>query len=354
MDLAVNQRYPVGIGYARDRQGLGFNRDTWNRGAAIGRGLKNGYNRLSRYLNSGKEKRQARMASRRSRTSRRARRGLQLQDGGGGTTSRFTLKKPHSSKLYKMVAKDFTSSIYTTNVAFRTETADGLQNVAQLQSLYSDTDSTAQMALVLGAVVAGKIFFKNVHAESLIKNQSDVAARIKIYDVIARVDTNATTTDPVTAMTLGFADNSGGAAANYQVVGMTPYANPRFVGFFKILQQTDITLAPGATHNHIINYSPNKLVNRVNISAIAGDDIARLTVTSFIVYYGSPINAVDTQTEVTTSAIALDIVSMEEYHFNYLHQNNANATVTNTLDIALSTAGATMQNDGVELPYNEA
>lgn len=315
------------------------------------------YRNANNYLAAGQMKRQAKTAQRRGLRGAKPAAAVgtpQVISNNGESKSKFRLAKPVSTMVGKLT-KEFTPNIIMNNFAYRTEVAEGLQIASLLGDFFTDTDIAQMFTLSVGATPgSAKVHLKGVHAEAMIKNQCDSSARIKIYDVICRVDTNATTLDALTAFSLGFADNTGGAAANYIIPGASPFSNPRFVQFFNILNVTDVVLTPGATHVHSVDYKPNRLISRINTANIAGDGIAGLTVYSFMVYYGSPINAISTQTEVTTSPISLDVVLTEEYKYGYVHPTGGASSIINSLDLALSSAGATMQNDGVELPFNEA
>lgn len=342
-----NSRFPSGVGFARGRQGLGFNRSTWNKGAAIGKQLKRAYD----YVKGGKSKRQSKTDRRRSKAVQTAT--PQLIANNGESKSRYTLKKPLSSKVGKLT-KEFTPSVTFNNYASRFEIAEGVQDAVQLFDLFTDVDVNAMFTLSSSTPASCKIFLRNVHAEAMIKNQCDSTARIKIYDVMAKMTTDATTINALGAFSLGFADLTSGAAADYTTPGITPFTNPRFKEFMTILNTTDVILCPGATHSHVVHYAPNRLLSHIQSNTIAGTGISGLTVYSMMVVMGSPINAVSTQTEVSTSPISLDIVGMEEYKYSYVYPTGGAASIVNSLDLALSSAGATMQADGVELAYNDA
>lgn len=274
----------------------------------------------------------------------------------GESVSNFNLTKPDTSHVMGKLYKDWCPSDQLNNFGVRTETTSvGTQYFLNMADYFTDTDVNLMFTAQSATAASTKIFLKSVYAESMIKNQANSSARIKIFDVLAKKDTNATTTDPGLAWTLGFADaGAGGAAADYLIVGKTPYTNARFAEFFKILNTTDVTLHPGATHTHKTKYSPNRMLSKEIANDIGGTGIGGLTLYTFMIYYGVPINAVDTQTEVTSAAISLDVVSFEEYKYFYCHPNVKVSDVNNTLDAALSTAGATMQDTGVEGAADEA
>lgn len=330
----------------RGRQGFGINRQTWNRGVAVGKFLKKGYQYLK-----GKPKRLLLKDKPRPKTSNRAQTGIQLPIAGGDSKSYFSRvnkKKAFEGKL------NFTPSIVVNNLGFRIESGVGVQESVVLAAHYTVADSALAFTLSSTAASA-KINFKTCHSESMITNQSNINARIYLYDVIARRASTDTNTQASTVFQLGFADNStGGAAADYSVVGTSPYGNPRFVQYFKILKQTDITLSPGATHTHIVHVAPNRIMSNIDFTAADGDFVGGWTHYTLMVFHGTPLNDINTQTQVSVGAISLDVVQKEEYKHTYTHNSGGAADINNTLVTAFTNAGSTMQDDGVELAYNEA
>jgi len=278
----------------------------------------------------------------------------QVISGDGDSKSSFTYQKP-SKKTIGKLSKEMTSSIVYNNEAQRLESTEGIQVAALIGDYFTTADCGLTFTAQGATALSTKLFIKSVHSEVMIKNQENTAARIKIFDVMAKKDTNATTTSPYSAFNAGFADaGTGGTAGAASYVGSSPYNNERFMQFFTILNVTPVTLSSGATHTHIVDYAPNKMLSNERLANMGGTGIGGLTVYTFITYHGTPINAVDTQTEVTTSPCALDVVQAETYKYLYVHVGSQVADWNNTLDASLSTAGAVMTDIGVELPINEA
>lgn len=275
----------------------------------------------------------------------------QIPTGGGDSRSFFTLRRKNRSKIGKL---ELENGLVVNNISLRVESDVGQQNCAIIGTYYTDTDINQHFALSNNAASA-KIFLGSVHGESLITNNENVNARITIYDVLARRDSGIFSggTNPLTIFQQGFADNSGGAAANYLVPGTTPYDNPRFTQWFKILKNTSVILSPGAVHSHVVHYAPSKMFSHEITSYSNTSSIGDLTLYTFILFHGSPVNEIATQATVSLSHIALDIVQKEAYHWKYVATNSGVASVTQTIPVAL-VLPTTMQDDGQEIPENEA
>jgi len=357
-----NRRTQFGLGTALATAGGIYNRMTPRQRRQAGNVLSSGVSRVRDYLGSRSSARSARTSSRRAAggsrgstvPSQRVYATPQVIAGDGDSKSSFTLAKTSKQVIGKL-SKEMTPSIVYNNSAQRLEITEGLQSSAIIGDYFTDTDVGLTFTAQGATALSTKLFIKSCHSEMMIKNQENTAARLKIYDVICKKDTNATTTSPYQAFVAGFADaGTGGTAAAATYVGATPYDNARFTSFFKILNSTPVTLSSGATHTHTVNYAPNRMVSNEDATDVGGSGIGGLTVYSLLVYHGTPINAIDTQTEVTTSPCALDVVQSETYKYLYVHVGSQVADWNNGLDAALSSAGAVMTDIGVELPINEA
>ena len=324
------------------RYGLGINRSTWNFGRRIGTLAKRGIN--SYFKN---KKRKATSSSQRSAKRSRSTIGQvsAIPGGGGDSESSFTLVNPMKGKL-PPVAKEFAPSFVVQNESGRTECTVGKQNFAVVGTYYNDVDVNNAFTL-LNSSAAAKIMLDAVHGETLITNQENVNARMTIYDIICKKQTDATVTDPLVALTAGYVDNNGGAATDYLIPGVSVYSNPRFVEYFKVLKQTEVVLHPGSCHSHKVHYKPNRYFSHELSSNIVGDGIAGLTVYTVIQYHGTPINDITTQTQVSLSHISLDWVQKEQYRVVYLHASASSMQASNTLPLAFTVAGNVMEDDGV-------
>jgi len=288
---------------------------------------------------------------------RKSKKGNQIPTGGGDSASYFTrVKKPNS--LIVKLSKESPVSTVIQNSAGRQEAAVGTQTYTMIGDFFTSTDLNLGHILMVGNAAGGaqstKTAFHSVHSECMLTNQSNSNCRMTIYDVICRKDTDATVTDPTTAISTGYNDIVGGAASNAICVGSTPYSIPRFTEYFKIEQETPITLSPGQTHVHKVHIGLNRLISKAISVRIAGSGVGGITRYTFVRFHGTPANDVTTQTQVSTAQISIDWVNSEEYKFRNVVTSLPFTDVNDNLPAAFTVAGATMQDDGVELPSNEA
>jgi len=293
----------------------------------------------------------------RTRTMLKKKNGRQIPVGGGDSVSYFTRKNKPTSAIVKL-SKELPVASIVQNFAGRVECAVGAQGYFLLGDYFTVADVNLGHVLLAGngagAPQGAKTVFKSVHSEGMITNMENVNARITIYDCIARKDTDATVTSPLTAISTGYNDISGGSSTDSIIVGGTPFGIPRFTEYFEVLQTSKVILSPGACHTHVVHYEPQKLLSKIISARVAGTGIGRVTVFTIVKFHGTPINDLTTQTQVSTSHIALDYVQSEEYKVNVVSVHLPFIDVNDTLPAAFTVAGNTMQDDGVELPENEA
>lgn len=334
--------------YSGDRGGaIGFNRRTWNAGQTIGRALKSWMKQPREVRNDRKRKARATRARPMLRSV-----AAPVPAGGGDSKSSFTLVKALKGKLPK-VAAELPPSFVVNNASGRDEAGVGYQSFVLTGDYFTVADVNLGFTLLNNAATA-KILLKNVRGETLITNQENVNGRFTIYDIMTKKETDSTVSNPLTALTTGTVDPASGGAGDYQVPGYTPFMNPRFTEYFKVLQSTEVILSPGACHSHVVNYTPNLYFSHELNARVAGTGIQGLTLYTLVQYHGTPINDVNTQTQVSLSHIAIDWVQKEQYKFMYSHAAASSVDVNHTLPSAFTTAGNTMQDDGVELAENEA
>lgn len=293
----------------------------------------------------------------RTRTTLSSKKGRQIPTGGGDSVSYFTRVNKPTSLIVKL-SKESPVSTVIQNSAGRQEAAVGTQTYTSIGDFFTSTDLNLGHVLLVGNAAGGaqstKTAFHSVHSECMMTNQSNTNCRMTIYDVICRKDTDATVTDPTTAISTAYNDIVNGAASNAICVGSTPFSMPRFTEYFKVEQVTSVTLSPGACHVHKVHIALNKLISKTISVRIAGSGVQGITRYSFVRFHGSPQNDITTQTQVSTSQVSIDWVNSEEYKFRNVVTSLPFTDVNDNLPAAFTVAGATMQDDGVELPANEA
>lgn len=333
-------------------RGIGFNRNTWEMGNRIGRAARPYLNNMSKYvknyLTRGKEKRYSQKQKRRIRPITQFK-GRQISTGGGDSESKFLLKKKATSLVVR-VSKDLPVSTVVNNSAQRVVAPVGLQNWFVLGDYFSDDDCILSANLLYGnaagAAQSAKTVLESCHSVGMITNQENVNARISLYDVICKKDTDATVSNPYDAVSTGYNDIGGGASTDFTILGVTPFSIPRFVEYFKILQTTEVVLSPGQCHVHKVHYAPNSLFSKTRAARIAGSGIGGLTMYTLVRVHGTPINDQTTESQVSTSAIALSVTQHEEYKLKAVYQGTANTDINNTLPSTFNVGGSVMADDG--------
>lgn len=277
--------------------------------------------------------------------------GAVLSAGVGGSKSYFTLKnsKLALSPMDKMISPQFLAR----NYGFRTTSLIGKQNSVVLGSYYTPANIVAELNGVVSAAAPKtlKAVLCSVHADILITNQENSTCWYTIYDVIARRDGNAVVADPNTAFQAGFADATGGSASDYLIPGVTPFACPRFAEFFKIHKVTEGTMESGQTHVHTIDYRPERSISN-EVATNSGLFIGGLTLWSFIIYHGAPMNDSTTKTQVSLGPMNLDVVEKAQFVTKYIAQGYQTTTFANSLPLAFTNVAdimneftGTAQND---------
>lgn len=339
---------------SRGRNSYGLNRAQmqalWNQGRKVGKTLKGQVDKWRGKRASKMDASRARSASKatRSGASFRPSRGAQRSVAGGDSASSYTRiykAKPFARNLEKILGKN----TIVGNSGARQASSAGKQSSFLLCTLFDVADVISIFTNSgLNAGPTYKMTLDTAYATNLITNQENSNCRMTIYDIMARRDVHtAGYLEPNTAFLNGFADASGGTAAQALVPGITPYSNSRFCEMYKIVQTTDVILAPGATHNHTIRYNPHKLMsNEIDTELVSGS-IGKFTFYSLVIFSGTPINDSVTKTVVSLSPINLDVVQMKEYKASYLHAGNVANTITNSLPLTFAVGAEVMNDDGL-------
>jgi len=318
-------------------------KSVWKFGSAIGKELKKAVD--------DRNKRQEQKSKKRSQP-KSVSVGKQVEVAGGESRSSFYLvKKPKYTSAVRSTATQFKVN----NEGIRSDASVGYQNSTLLGTYFDSTDIIAMYPVIFGGTVnqTTKLILCGVRAESLITNVATTNARISIYDVMLKKDSNASVVDPSQVFEAAFADTSGGVAGDYAVVGTTPYMNPRFMDFFKIKQRTEVILSPGATHSHVINYAPHRMISKTSTINTTGS-IGGLTLFTMIIHHGSPANDSVTKTSVTLSKSSLDIVTKQVYSFKSIFYPLTGIATSNSLPTSYAVAGQAINEDGVVQTVTEA
>lgn len=302
-----------------DRHGLGFNRRTWNAGQTIGRAVKRWW-----------KGRQAQSSSKREAKKSVVRRAKPLvqvaeQDGIGGSFTNFNYGR-YKLTLPKSVLKTLCKNYTMTNNAGQLTTTPGVQNVADLNIMFTSAD-IATFPVMTGNTNA-KIMCLGVRSEILFTNAANTTARLTMYDVVPRRDvSNATITGPTQAWVHGEADE--GASGAYAFPGITPFSSKSFTELFRVVQKSNVLLAQGATHIHKTEYFPNKSIDYGVMHY--GSIWKSLSAFTMVVWHGQVSDAVTGGAGASIGATKINYVVSKEYVTANLYQTTSNVSATNSL-----------------------
>lgn len=265
----------------------------------------------------------------------------------------------HGSRGKSMVAKlqkVFTKLVTVVNETNLLQNNAGLQLTATQNALFNVAEITTMVNQVLGGATptgyrTAKILLKQVTSELMITSAETVSQRVDIYDVMLRKDLfpynvlggGTTTITPDSAWSQGVV-NEGGAAANIQILGTTPFDSQLFCEHYKIQKITHVELGPGQTHCHRVKYAPNRLFNADELYQTNVTAFGHLTCYSLVVAYGSPVLNL-AGTGATTAPARIMTIAKREYEFGAIQQNIKTITTSNALSGNIAAANDEVNTD---------
>jgi len=328
--------------------GIGFNRQTWQRGQAIGRGLRDGYRYLSnRFTQRGSTNdRVARRATvqRVLRATQQAARrrpvprvnrmmfGRQQPTSGGESKSSYVMVKPnYHSRLTKYLGA-FSINRNRSTTATATQ---GRQTLLLIGDHFT-ADDINQVFIMLAETSAGynaaKVFVQSTTSHALITNASNTNMHATIFDCCAKVDGFTTVNpDPVTVLSAGGIDAQGGVATDIFIPGTMPWNNPRYKACYETTQQTSIILSPGQVHVHKVKLSVHNLFNKERITTNGAGPLAGLSYYSFVIFHGTPMHDAATELSIGLSPVKLDVVQLETVQYKQVATPHAFSSITSSI-----------------------
>lgn len=336
MSMLANYRFPSGVGFARSRQGIGFNRATWQAGSNIGKYVKRN---ISKYLKSGKSKREAKVDSSRAKSKSKSSStlfGQQIPVAGGESRSMCVKLLPNKhSAMTRYLAPVTINRANSLTAA----SSQGLQNLVLIASYFDVPDLTNTFSALSETTVnfnAAYLFIQKIVAKNMITNGSNTNCHATIYDCYAKVDGFTTLNpDPVTVLSAGGVDAQGGAAGDINTLGTIPKNIPRYRELYQTIKITPLILAPGQTHIHNFEYAPNLLFNKERITTNTQGPLRTLTHFSFVIFHGTPMHDTATELVIGVSQTKLDIVRMETCQYKQVQTsqafNNIGSSVSTTV-----------------------
>jgi hypothetical protein len=272
-------------------------------------------------------------------------------EGVGGQLSKFKVARP-LSPFDKKLIKDLAPQYWLTNSGQRLATSPGLQATAQyfmfgaykgglgdanadLWNIYQNVAAIQPSTITSGQKRTSKFMVASGNSKWMMTNQDSGNVCVEIYDIAVRRDV---ATDPANAFYQGLIDqaSASGAGTPSQIPGALPTQSAMFNTYFKVLQKTRVIMGAGQSHTHYQNVKPNKWLNSEIFYSYGGANNASVALRGFtlctmIVAHGMPYNDLTTQTQVSTGAVALDIVYTKQVKYYILSEEATTTYATNAL-----------------------
>lgn len=180
---------------------------------------------------------------------------------------------------------------------------------------------TTKEALLAGSTTTKNIRYvvKSGRMKIMLRNQSNSNARMTIYDISCKRHAVAQGIDtPDEAFSVGLNDLSTGTST-YDLVGATPYKSPEFRRNYYVNRVTYVNMEPGESHEHIMHFNYNKVLDTVQIEHIVdAQGIPGFTRFCMIVFHGMLGHESATPDKVTYMPVTIDYDMMREWSVAYL------------------------------------
>lgn len=211
------------------------------------------------------------------------------------------------------------------NSASKAVTTPGVQGFYEIGWL------TAPIVAAMSASLTDRLFIQKIDGEVNLVNTSATNSTLMIYDIIAKRDISTVSKNSSPGVAWGYGiDNEGGTNSDYSVIGSTPMESEMFRNFYRIVQKTPVSLAPGEMHRHLTTYRPNQAVSDTVGESVAYG-IQGLSCWTLIVHYGMPAHDSTTETSVTIDPSDLDIVHSMSVDWRQIQKNDTAWTKSNNL-----------------------
>lgn len=168
------------------------------------------------------------------------------------------------------------------------------------------------------------LYIESVTLEHEITSASQFQQTLVIRDLIARRDHSQS---PVAAWDNGLLEGnkaialSGGTSFTNQTLRVTPYQSNIFCQLWKIIGEKTITLAPGATHKHIVRVNIKKRIN-VDDFKTSNNFKKGLSIGGLITHWGQPTNSDSNANAISNLGGALDIITKMNVKFKIDYNEN--------------------------------
>lgn len=254
----------------------------------------------------------------------------------------------YSNGRKRRLEKGKEAAMYHLTYGYRITATAGTQVVDDTHKLYDFGALNPQFQNIPNFVnysVAGnhtvKLTTRGCRSKMMITNQHQSPVKVQIYDLICRKDCASANDYPTIAMDTGIKEQSINTM-DKNTLGIQPMRSQQFNVFWKIAKVKTAFIDPGAVHLHYVTARVNKAIPYSYLAKSADAYYRGITYATLIVAHGLPINDADVKTEVTTAAVALDIVVTTTYMYTYTLPDNKTAT-------AYADLGSIASEHGIEV-----
>lgn len=264
----------------------------------------------------------------------------QIAASGGGESKSQTIWMNPMPKVPKGLGTNNT----VRSSGYSSASTQGVQNAQFIGAYFTAGDIYNAFNVTSGvtAPLSGvKLFFGEINAETLITNAENTNAHFTLYDVIAKVDGQAThNIEPANCFLVSGIDASGGGAGNATIPGTDFFFNPRLKAYYKLVKKTKVILGPGDTHSHVVKYGLNKFVSQERIRSLTVTNgnypVGGISMYTVMIHHGTPVHDETTETSVTLGKSKLDVVLMESMRYKYIQQSFATNDIATSLGTGLT------------------
>nr|WAE42513.1 MAG: capsid protein [Cressdnaviricota sp.] len=292
------------------------------------------------------------------------------QDGTGTSRSMVYIKhKSNYGKLIKGLKNVQLYDLFETFVAGSTVGAQGYtsgtgmfkwNDITTIFNETSDARSGATQANLFptwqGSQKAFKVYLQSVEQYLTFTNADNANMTLDLYDVVARHD-RSTTVTPDQDWLNGLKFDQAGAAASGQISFGSPntaYQVPTnsklFNQYWKIRRVTHIDLAQGRSHEHIIKFNANRILDMERCQG--SNVIGGLTSYTLIVSRGMP-TVVPTTSTATLTPSQVPCVVRTQYKWRMIDSLPSLYNGSGTLPTpAVNTIQVVSEGSGVKALYD--
>lgn len=278
-----------------------------------------------------------------------------IRNDGPMSNSFFHWPRRASSLRLGILKKTMTPQFYIQNAYSRLEAGVGVQAVPIAPAypmLWSPSDllgmftqariSSTTTAPTNNTVInpaTQNILLKSCTSELMITNQTNDVVHLTLYECVARKDTyNGNYYNPGVAWSQGTFDQGNTTA--YLMVGSNPFQTPAFTKFYRVERVIDINLHTGGHHVHRSKSTMNHLMNYEEYQAATSSGTIRgVSRFTLPVIHGYPSNDSTTHSQISTTAVAIDMVWKKQYQYYVFDRSTVGFSVSNVLPTSYTVGG---------------